>query len=81
MKKFIPALLVIGLMFSGCGPTEEEIKVKEEQIEVDSEEAKDDIMKMAEEALEEIELDTAVLVELVDSLEAEAEVEDEVEGE
>ena len=76
MKKFIPALLVIGLMFNACGPSEEEVKEAEEQVEDAVEEAMDDIMKMAEEATEELELDTAVIEEHVDSISVDEEVAD-----
>jgi hypothetical protein len=67
MKKYILSLLVIGLMFNSCGPSEEEARKTEVQIEADAEEAMDDILKMADEAFDEIELDSTASEQIVDS--------------
>ncbi|MBL4752887.1 MAG: hypothetical protein JKY52_04695 [Flavobacteriales bacterium] len=70
MKNIIPALLIIGLLFNACGPSDKKLQDKKEEIESDAEEAFDDIMEMAEEASEEIEaaaedakVDTAAIKE------------------
>ena len=79
MKKYIPSLLVIGLMFNACGPSEEEARETEVQIEADSAEAMDDILKMADEAFNEIELDSTASEQIVDSLMVEEDAAEEVE--
>ena len=66
MKKLIPVLVVTGLMFNACGPTDEEVRATEDQIEAASEDAMDDIIKMADEASDEI--DSAAPELIVDSL-------------
>ena len=75
MKKFIPALLLIGLTFNACGPTEEEAAAVEAEVEESAQEALDDILKMAEEVAGDLEIDSAALEQLVDSILVEEEAE------
>ncbi|MCH8069503.1 MAG: YtxH domain-containing protein [Candidatus Marinimicrobia bacterium] len=67
MKKFIAALLVIGLMLNACEPSpKDKLKKAQQELEDAAEEAIDDIKEVAEEAgeefeeaAEEVEADTA----------------------
>jgi len=74
MKKLIPALLVIGLMFQACEPSpKDKLKQAQEDIQDAAEEAAEEIKEAAEEAGEE-------LNEVVEEIEADTVAEKKGEG-